>query len=73
MKIGDLVQPTADEFGDGFKSVDQFGVGIIVDVVDRQWDVDLGGYPPGGTTFKVMFKKDYGFFNDDELKLISES
>ena len=67
MKIGDLVQPTADEFGA------EFGVGIIVDIVDRQWDVDLGGYPPGGTTFKVMFKKDYGFFNADELKLISES
>ena len=67
MKIGDLVQPTADDYGA------EFGVGIIVDIVDRQWNVDIGGYPPGGTTFKVMFKKDYSFFSDDELKLISKS
>ena len=67
MKVGDLVQPCEDDFGGSY------GVGIIIGIVDQHWDPELPGYTPGGMTCKVMFENDYRFFNDDELKIISES
>ena len=61
MKVGDLVEN------------EDYGTGIIVDVVDQQWDPDLPGYVEGGETFKVSFSKDYYFFSANELKTLSES
>jgi len=61
VKVGDLVEN------------EDYGTGIIVGIVDQQWDPDLPGYVEGGETFKVSFSKDYYFFGGKELKLLSES
>ena len=61
MKIGDLV------------ACEDYGTGIIIGVVDHQWDPHLPGYVEGGETFKVSFSNGYYFLSSKELKLLSES
>ncbi len=61
MKVGDLVES------------EDYGTGIIVDIIGCHWDPDLPGYVESGESFKVSFSKGNYFFNSDELKLISES
>ena len=61
MKVGDLVES------------EDYGTGIIVDVIGCHWDPDLPGYVESGESFKVSFSEGNYFFNNDELRLISES